>query len=62
MFLSFLPMNLLAQPGGNGCGDIGDPDAPCPVDGGLVFLLAAGVVFGAKKVKDNRNKKTIQIM
>lgn len=28
-----------------------------PVDGGLSLLVAAGVGYGAKKIKDKRNKK-----
>jgi hypothetical protein len=27
-----------------------------PIDGGLTLLLAAGAIYGAKKVKDSRNK------
>ena len=28
-----------------------------PIDGGLSFLLAAGIGYGLKKVKDNKRKK-----
>ncbi|MBX2932150.1 MAG: hypothetical protein KF781_09410 [Chitinophagaceae bacterium] len=28
-----------------------------PVDGGLTLLLAAGVGYGAKKLRDNRKKQ-----
>jgi hypothetical protein len=35
----------LDDPGGGGGGD---PDL-VPIDGGLVFLLAAGLVYGSKK-------------
>jgi hypothetical protein len=34
-------------------------DPPCPVDGGVSFLLAAGIVYGAKKVKHSRNKNAV---
>lgn len=34
-----------------------DPTQPCPIDGGLSFLIAAGVVYGVKKVRDSRKKK-----
>jgi len=34
----------------------GDPDL-IPIDGGLGFLLAAGVGYGVKKVRDFRKKK-----
>jgi hypothetical protein len=33
-----------------------DPDA-APIDGGLSLLVAAGVGYGAKKVKEHRNKQ-----
>lgn len=34
-----------------------DPEpAPAPIDGGLIMLIAAGVLYGAKKVNDRRNK------
>lgn len=31
----------------------GDPDAP--IDGGVVILVAAGVIYGIKKIKENKN-------
>jgi len=35
----------------------GDPDAP--IDGGLGILIAAGVGYGLKKIRDhNRNNKS----
>ena len=36
-----------------------DPgDCPtCPIDGGLSILIATGVGYGIKKVKDSRKKK-----
>lgn len=38
--------------GGPGCWP-----PPCiPVDGGIVFLMAAGVIYGAKKFNDARIK------
>lgn len=37
-------------PGGEG---EGDPDL-VPIDGGLVFLLAAGVGYGVKKARDSK--------
>lgn len=33
----------------------GDPDAP--IDGGIGILIAAGVGYGLKKVRDNKRKK-----
>ena len=46
-----LPSLVQAQP------DCPIPDVPCPIDGGLSFLIAAGVVYGVKKVRDGRKKK-----
>ena len=40
--------------GGPGC----DPQDPlCPIDGGVSFLIAAGIGLGAKKAYQERNKK-----
>lgn len=33
------------------------PDPYCPLDGGLVFLLAAGAVYGVKKYGTGREKE-----
>ena len=44
------PMLLIAQPVGGG-----DPDT-APIDGGLSLLVAAGVGYGAKKLKERRSK------
>ena len=36
------------------------PDPPCdtcPIDGGLSFLLAAGVGYGVKKYRDGKRKE-----
>ncbi len=50
-----LPVFLHAQGTSSdpGC-DPGDPG--CPIDGGLIFLLAAGAGYGVKKIKDSRKK------
>jgi len=37
--------------------DFDPPDDDIPVDGGLSLLLAAGVGYGAKKLRDNKKKK-----
>jgi len=42
---------LMAQPGDPG----GDPDVP--IDGGLGILLAAGALYGSKKIYDARKRK-----
>ena len=44
--ISFTPFLAMAQ--GT------DPDAP--IDGGLSLLIAAGVGYGVKKVRDSRKK------
>ena len=33
------------------------PDPDAPIDGGLSLLLAAGVGYGVKKIRDNRKAK-----
>ena len=38
----------------------GDVDAP--IDGGLSLLIAAGVGYGAKKVKEARKKKAEEVL
>jgi len=52
LFLLTLPA-FSQGPGGD---PGGDPDL-IPIDGGLGFLLAAGVGYGAKKARDLRKKK-----
>ena len=52
--ISIFPISGYAQ-----LGDPGeDPDAPVPVDGGVVLLIAAGVGYGVKKVNEQRKKNT----
>ena len=47
----------LGPPGGTGGGTpIGAPTG-VPIDGGLGFLLAAGVAYGGKKLKDRKKAK-----
>ena len=48
--LFLLPAILHAQPG------FTDDVSDVPVDGGLSLLLAAGVGYAAKKIKDNKKK------
>ena len=47
------PFLMYAQPGDPG----DDPDAP--IDGGVGLLVAAGVGYGIKKVKENRKKSKL---
>lgn len=58
--LVFSPLFIFAQPdppagGGPPCGDPFGPT--CPIDGGVTWLLAAGLFYGGKKVLDSRRKK-----
>ena len=43
-----LASDLIAQP---------PPPPDIPVDGGISFLIAAGLGLGAKKIIDSRSKK-----
>ena len=59
--LTFIAIDIMAQGAGDGEGDPGgdpggDPDL-IPVDGGLGFLLAAGVGYGVKKAREYRRRK-----
>jgi hypothetical protein len=45
-----LPAVVHAQPG------FGDDVDDVPIDGGLSLLVAAGIGYGAKKLKPKRNK------
>ncbi len=61
--LTFIAIDIMAQgpgdeEGGGGPGGDpgGDPDL-IPVDGGLGFLLAAGVGYGVKKAREYKKKK-----
>jgi hypothetical protein len=45
-----LPQFAMAQPDPEG-----DPDAP--IDGGVGILVAAGVIYGMKKIKENKRKE-----
>jgi hypothetical protein len=46
--ISLLPFTAIAQPG--------MPNAPVPLDGGLIALLAAGAAYGAKKYRDKNQQ------
>jgi hypothetical protein len=56
--LVFISIDIFAQgPGDDPGGDPGgDPDL-IPIDGGLGFLLAAGVGYGVKKAREYKKKK-----
>ena len=56
-FLFCLPTLVHAQPN-----PLCNPDDPyCPIDGGLTALLAIGVGYGIKKVRDSRNAESKRI-
>ena len=54
--IGILPMIAGAQPA-----DFGNPDfftdPDLPIDGGVGLLIAAGVGYGIKKIRDERKKK-----
>lgn len=56
VFTSLLVVGSLnltyCQPGGGGFGDPVD----VPIDGGISFLVSAGVIYGAKKLRDVKRK------
>ena len=37
-------------------GPLPPPDLEIPIDGGLGLLIAAGIIYGAKKLQDNRDR------
>ena len=57
--MTFVAIDIMAQGPDSGGPDGepgGDPDL-IPVDGGLGFLLAAGVGYGVKKAREYRRRK-----
>ena len=53
-----LPMMGISQdPPGPGDTGGGNPDGSVPIDGGLSLVIAAGVGYGAKKIRDYNKKK-----
>lgn len=56
-----LPGLLHAQPGdpGGGAPDPGcGPDYDCPIDSGLITLIAIGIVYGVKKIRDQKKAES----
>lgn len=51
--IMLLPILAMAQIDGLPTEDV---DGVVPLDGGLSLLIAAGVGYGAKKIKEKRNK------
>ncbi len=57
LILAFVPALVQAQVVDPGC----DPfDPACPVDGGVSFLIAAGIGIAAKKSYDRKKKQLIK--
>ncbi len=53
IIIVMFPSILMAQPPDGGC----DPlDPACPIDGGLSFLIAAGIGLGAKRAMKQKSK------
>lgn len=52
LFLLFTTYPAMSQPDPqiDGCPD-NDPDVPCPIDGGLGFVLIAGVAYGIRRIR-----------
>ena len=49
-----LPELIHADPGDPGC----PPDEVCPIDSGLVALIAVGVGYGIKKIWHNKKRES----
>ncbi len=60
-FLSVLSLILVLSLPVKAQDDFDPPEDDIPVDGGLTLLLAAGVGYGAKKLRDNRKKQQDKI-
>jgi preprotein translocase subunit SecG len=54
--IMLVPVLLLAQPASNPYGTGGGDVDSAPIDGGLSLLVAAGVGYGAKKMKERKQK------
>ena len=60
IFLLNLPLHLLAQPGDPGCDPLCNCRADgsyCPIDSGLVWLLAIGVLYGFFRYWRQKNSR-----
>jgi hypothetical protein len=55
LVLSLCVLPHMAKAIGNPDDPGGDPDAP--IDGGVGILVAAGVIYGVKKIRDERKRK-----
>jgi hypothetical protein len=59
MVMAFIPSVLQAQidPPPDPCPDPGDPD--CPIDSGVVLLMAGAVAIAAKKTYDYKRANNV---
>ncbi len=55
VILCFMPGFSMAQVDPNPADPGGDPDLP--IDGGVTVLVAAGIGYGIKKIRDERKKQ-----
>lgn len=53
IFFTLLSFPVFAQ--SVDCPDLPDPDVPCPIDSGLIWLLAIGLFYGIKKLINQIN-------
>lgn len=40
----------------------GDPNNAAPIDGGLSLLIAAGIGYGVKKIKEKKQQKDTNVL
>ena len=57
LFLNIVSHAQISDPGAGGTSINGDPNGDAPIDGGLSLLIAAGVGYGVKRVKNRRSVK-----
>ena len=58
IIIMLLPLMGISQdPPGPGDTGGGNPDGSVPIDGGLSLVIAVGVGYGAKKIRDYNKKK-----
>ena len=58
MLLPLMGISQEVPPGPGDTGEGGNPDGSVPIDGGLSVVIAAGVGYGVKKLRDfNRKRK-----
>ncbi len=48
-----------SDPAGGGPDPGCDPDVICPIDSGLITLIAVGVAYGIKKIRDQKKVESV---